>query len=217
MTRPVIDSAGHWTNFFARATILLVFISWHSAALACACCTSDGQRRVASGMIDDYAADQLAKIRFAANAELFTGEEDAETIKGIKVKSGSFLLLASRRGKEWIFAFTDNAGGAGTLTFTMPGTLARFEIDPRMPKQDAGKESGRTYSEPVLYKEWRLSAPVRATGMLADPARGDQKITLVLHGRGNSCTEAAQFTAWTIILESGKTANTIFGQLLPPN
>jgi hypothetical protein len=44
---------------------------------------------------------------------------------------------------------------------------------------------------------------------------GDQRATLILHGRGNSCTDASQFNAWTLVLHGPKGTSTLFGTLLP--
>lgn len=182
-------------------------------AAACACCSHDGQRHVRSETISDYTAGVLAQINFAEDASLSLGDADIDDIKGIKVTSGSFALHLRRIDAEWSFAFTDRAGGEGMLTFSLPNTIARFEIDPRAPERDRLSEYDRMISGPVIYKEWQLEAPVRTTGMFAVADAGAPRITLVLHGRGNSCSEAKQFTAWTMILHSAGTSNIIFGRL----
>ncbi|MCE9523465.1 MAG: hypothetical protein K8S25_13665, partial [Alphaproteobacteria bacterium] len=82
-------------------------------------------------------------------------------------------------------------GRAGRISFPLPKKLTRFEVDPR----DAAAEPGG--NGPVLYKEWRLDGVAKLGGTLA--ARGQwAHASLVLHGRGNSCTSADDFTSWTL-------------------
>jgi hypothetical protein len=45
---------------------------------------------------------------------------------------------------------------------------------------------------------------------------GDQRATLILHARGNGCTDASQFDAWTLVLHGAKATNTLFGSLSAP-
>jgi hypothetical protein len=98
--------------------------------------------------------------------------------------------------------------GGGKLTFKLPLSFAKFEVDPRQSDQESG-------TGPVLYKEWRLTFGPQGTGMFKGVTGGDQRATLILHGRGNSCTDASQFNAWTLVLHGPKGTSTLFGTLLP--
>jgi hypothetical protein len=93
------------------------------------------------------------------------------------------------------------------LTFEVPATVTKFEVDPRDSDDAANGHA------PVLYKEWRLTAAARGTGMFKGATGGDQQATLILHGRGNSCTDASQFNAWTLVLHGSKATATLFGTL----
>jgi hypothetical protein len=52
--------------------------------------------------------------------------------------------------------------------------------------------------------------------MFASVVGGAQKATLILQGRGNSCTDAGQFNAWTLVLHGPKQTISLFGNLLAP-
>jgi hypothetical protein len=177
-------------------------------AHACACCSNTGQRMVDTKPIDDFAAGILADLQFAPAAHLYTGEADVETLGGIATKSTDFQLAVAKAAGSWDLHFEDGAGG-GKLTFTLPKTITRFEVDPRAPIPEPG-------TGPVLYKEWRLTAPAVGSGMFKGATGGDQRATLILHGRGNSCTDASQFDAWTLVLHGPKATNTLFGSLTAP-
>ena len=175
---------------------------------SCACCSNTGQRYVETKPIDDFAAGILADIQFAPAAHLYTGEGDVETLGGIATKSTDFQLVVGKAAGSWEFNFQDSGGG-GKLTFALPKTITRFEVDPRV----TGPEPG---TGPSLYKEWRLTAPAVGSGMFKGATGGDQRATLILHGRGNSCTDAFQFDAWTLVLHGAKATNTLFGTLSAP-
>ncbi len=42
---------------------------------------------------------------------------------------------------------------------------------------------------------------------------GDQKATLIVHGRGRGCTEASEFTDWTLMLQGPPGKLTLYGAL----
>jgi hypothetical protein len=177
--------------------------------LACACCSNEGQRYVETDRIDAYAKGLLDELRFAAAAHLYTGEADVESIKGITAKSTDFQLAVTKSEKSWLFEFKEDGGG-GTLVLPLPDRMTRFEVDPRDP------QSRSPGTGPALYKEWRLAATPQGTGMFAGATGGGQKATLVLHARGNSCTDASQFSGWSLILYGPKGTITFYGDLTDP-
>ena len=177
---------------------------------ACACCSSPGQRHVETQRIDAHAAGVLAEIRFAARAHLFTGEADVEMLKGITARSRDFTLTVRKSPTVWVLAFAE-PGGGGTLTFTLPASITKFEVDPREPR--SGRPPDAT-DDPALYKEWRLTAKAVGTGMLRPSSGGKAQATLILHGRGNACTDASHFNAWSLVLHGGTSTNTLYGDLL---
>lgn len=94
---------------------------------------------------------------------------------------------------------------SGTLSLKLPKTVAIFEIDPRdSPDQGTG---------PVLYKEWKLTGEVTGTGAFSGTNSAKQLLTLILQGRGNSCTSAADFLHWTLVTEGPKGQYSLFGEL----
>lgn len=197
------------TLISATAAMLAVCaLAGAGPAHACACCSNTGQRMVDTKPVDDFAAGILSDAQFAPAAHIYTGEADVETLGGIATKSTDFQLAVTKAAGSWEFHFDDGAGG-GKLNFVLPKTITRFEVDPREPTPEPG-------TGPVLYKEWRLTTPAVGSGMLKGATGGDQRATLILHGRGNSCTDASQFDAWTLVLHGSKATNTLFGSLSAP-
>jgi len=193
----------------AAATALLLSIAGSGSALACACCSNEGQRYVETDRRDAYATGLLDELRFASAAHLYTGEADVESIAGIAAKSTDFQLAVTKSEKSWLFDFKEDGGG-GTLALALPDRVTKFEVDPR------DTQGGTPGTGPVLYKEWRLAMAPRGTGRFAGATGGEQKATLILQGRGNSCTDASQFHAWSLVLHGPKGTITFYGDLAKP-
>lgn len=193
----------------AAAVALLVAVGGAGSARACACCSNEGQRFVETEKLDSSAAALLAEINFATAAHLYTGEADVESIAGISAKSSDFQLAVTKGDTSWLFDFKEEGGG-GTLALALPDRVTKFEVDPREPGM------GEPGTGPVLFKEWRLTVAPRGTGMFAGATGGAQKATLILQGRGNSCTDAGQFNAWTLVLHGPKGTVTLYGDLARP-
>jgi hypothetical protein len=173
-------------------------------SLACACCTHTGWRSVHVDTVNEWRRTQLDEMQFARKAALSLGEADA-AIKGVPDPATEYGLQVLREKTRLVFAFTDAKGRSGKLVLTIPTTISVFEVDPR----DEDKEGGLG---PALYKEWKLTANAVGTGLFAAAAKG-QKLTLILHGRGRGCTEANHFTAWTLMLHTGKQSLMLIGTL----
>jgi hypothetical protein len=89
----------------------------------------------------------------------------------------------------------------------VPQNISIFEVDPHeSPDQGTG---------PLLYKEWKLTGDITAFGAFDRANGARQKLTLILQGRGNSCTSAADFTHWTLVTEGPKGTYSLFGELVP--
>ena len=88
----------------------------------------------------------------------------------------------------------------------LPQKISVFEVDPR-----DGSDQG---TGPVLYKEWKLTGDVTAFGTFNATDDARQLLTLILQGRGNSCTAAADFTHWTLVTEGPKGTYSLFGALV---
>jgi hypothetical protein len=175
-------------------------------ASACACCTNQGQRRVGVEQLDSGKRDDLSRLRFGTVAQLFAGERDPADIKGIATPSDRYELRVSQVGNRWTFEFRDKGGRSGTLLPSLPSTVSIFEVDPR-------DEPDRGHG-PSLYKEWKLTSKAAGTGIFAPSMGGEQRITLIMQGRGNSCTSADHFSHWTLVVSDPKGEYSLFGELL---
>jgi hypothetical protein len=174
-------------------------------ALACACCSSPGQRHVAVVALDAARRDEINRLRFAGDAQLFLGEADPDDIKGIATPSARYELSTTWQKNQLTFAFTDVLRRSGTLSLRLPGMISIFEVDPRATKPVA---------EPVLYKEWKLTAKAAGSGVFDVGLGPNQLLTLIGQGRGNSCTTSDDFTHWTLVMQGPKANYSLFGDLL---
>jgi hypothetical protein len=195
----------------SRALALAVCLgaaAWSATttAKACACCTNPGQRNVGTAKIDATLRDQIERLRFAAEAELYMGERDPSDIKGIATPSGKYALQVARAAGSWTFTFRDKAGRSGTLTLTIPGTVSIFSVDPRLDERE-----GTT--GPTLFKEWKLTSPAAGTGVFTPGMGKGQLVTLILQGHGNTCTSADMATHWTLVVHGPKAEYHLFGKL----
>jgi hypothetical protein len=185
------------------AALLALAVPQH--AFACACCTNYGQRNVDVVALDSGKRAELENLRFADKAQLFVGEGDPDTVKGIASPAASYALKAAWRGNQLVLDLRDAAGREGTLTLSVPGKVSIFEVDPRdSPDQGTG---------PALYKEWKLTGKAAGSGVFVAGSGSKQLLTLIVQGRGNSCTSANDFAHWTLVMEGPKANYTLFGDL----
>lgn len=187
------------------AITLLLAIVVSRSAQACACCASTAWRNVEVEKLDAAKLAEIGKVKFARKAMLMLGEADDNGIVGVENAEEDFTLALTRQKDKWTFALADAKGRKGTLSLAMPKTISIFEVDPRI-----GKD-GET--EPVLYKEWKLNANAAGDGIFQKTAGASQKMTLILHGRGNGCTEANQFSHWTLLVYGPVDTYTFYGAL----
>jgi hypothetical protein len=193
-------------GLFRCGLVLAIVLLGPRTALACACCTDEGQRNVATVELDSGKRQEIESLRFGGNATLFTGAGDVEGVEGITTPSGSYDLAAKWLDNRLVFSFRDKGGRTGTLSLTRPNTMSVFEVDPRnVPDKGQG---------PTLYKEWKLSAPAAGSGVFAPGAGPRQILTLIIHGHGNSCTSAIDFSHWTLVMQGPKANYTLFGNLV---
>ena len=172
-------------------------------ALACACRSNAGQRNVAEVPFDSVKRDEIGRLRFAGAAQLFVGEADPADIKGIATPAARYELSANWDKHRLVFALRAPAGRSGTLSLQRPSRIAIFEVDPRAPNSEA---------EPALYKEWTLTSRAAGSGVFSAGVGPSQQLSL--HGRGNSCTSAEQFTHWTLETKGPKANYLLFGELV---
>ncbi|MFM9862414.1 MAG: hypothetical protein ACKVRO_02305 [Micropepsaceae bacterium] len=179
-----------------------------NAAHACACCTEPGQRFEYAGPIDTYLRAEMAQIRFAPTAILFSDAGFPDSVKGIRNPAGDPYRVRASIGNVVSFEFTDPSGRIGRLQFPRPNVMSRFEVDPRAAAGPVPPNG------PDLYKEWRLQRGAQFVGPMA--AGGPTVFaTLILHGDGNSCSAAPNFKRWTLSVKGRGVAFTFLGGLVP--
>jgi hypothetical protein len=203
-------------------------------AQACACCANQGQRHVGVGKLEGGLREEIGRLRFLAEAELYTGEAEPADVKGIATPSSHYELHVAQEDSRWTFAFhdkggrdktgrdkggrdkggrdktgRDKAGRSGTLILAIPDTVAIFAVDPRNDEREGG-------TGPALYKEWRLTSAAAGSGIFAPGMGRGQRLTLVLHAHGNNCTSADMASHWTLMVHGPRAAYHLFGKIVQP-
>lgn len=184
--------------------VLVVLLSWSAApALACACCTEKATRSIGTVELDESAPQRtiLDELRFARTARLRTSADD----RGLDDPSDPYTLEVRRSEGRFSFVLRDKKGRSGTLSWHMPKSLAYFSVDPDPQEADGG-------TGPTLYTEWTLKARVSGSGIFK-AAGTDQRVTLIVHGRGGGCTEVGDFHAWTLEVEGPSASFALYGAL----
>lgn len=187
----------------------LALLAHASDARACACCSEPGQRIEGTAPLQAYEKAELARLRFAKPAKLYLTAAGFDGVSGIRDPSETYETALVRQGDVWTFNLKDPKGNTGSLTFTLPAKMESFFVDLR-----EGAQPPTT--DPVLYKEWRLTVPLTATGIFKPGAAAGLTARLILHGRGNACTSAEQLKAWTLVVTGPKASYTLLGALAAP-
>ena len=186
------------TAVFAAAVAVVGISSAH----ACACCSFVGQRSVYMQKFNT----QLEQFSFRSVAKLVVSERDDHPIPGLEPPVADFMVTVARLKDRISFSFRDAKDRAGTLSLVRPQSIAIFEVDPR-DTVDHGLG-------PNLYKEWTITANMAGDGIFRRSTGPNRRITLVLHGRGNSCTDSSSFNYWTLQVHGrGTPAYTFYGDL----
>jgi hypothetical protein len=178
-------------------------------ALACACCSERGSRVDRSALLDEPTRLQIERMIFAKEAALGGDVSDDGPSPLPAGSSFSYELTVTRDKALMTFAFKDPLGRSGRLSFTVPPRIWIFAVDPFGDAKDEGLG-------PLLYKEWRLTAPVKGDGIFRRGTLAGQKATLILHGRGRGCTEAEHFSDWSLLLHGPAGKATFYGRLEAP-
>jgi hypothetical protein len=189
------------------ALALAAVVATETPALAAACSTEPGWRYVETEGLAKRTAE-IDKLHFAKAAKMAVGEKpEDKRIRGIKDAGENYKVEVTRNQDLMTFTFKDEQGRPGMLAFRMPATINIFEVDPRTIVSAQGQG-------PALYKEWRITAyTTRGDGLFKAAVTRNTKITLVLHGSGNACTTADQFTAWTMQVVGPANKFTLYGTL----
>lgn len=166
--------------------------SLSTEAMACACCSDTGQRIEQTQQTDSYSRDELAAVRFAPQAKLYADAGFPDTVSGIQDPlAEAYTVTLVKRPAEWQFDVVDAKGRKGSLLFPLPKQFTRFEVDTK------GLSVPETGNGPNLYKEWRMHGITKLGGILAGNGAWAHA-RIILHGEGNSCTAAPNFTNWTL-------------------
>lgn len=179
-------------HIFSLLAALTASTSLVTEAQACACCSDTGQRIELTQQTDSYSRDELAAIRFAPQARLYSDAGFPDTVSGIQDPlSDAYTVTLVKRPAEWLFEVVDAKGRKGSMLFPLPKQFTRFEVDTK------GLTAPETGNGPSLYKEWRLHGITKLSGILA--ANGVwARARIILHGEGNACTSAPNFASWTL-------------------
>ena len=172
------------------------------SSFACACCADAGEYSISSRKPQTYELDELKKLKFGT-PNLFTGVED--DTKGIFPLGEKYFLTETLFKNVWKFTFKDEKGKSGILTLPMSATMVDYKADIH-----DNKDGG----EPVLYKELRFKSNVQSgTGIFKKGISPATDYFLVLQGRGNNCTNAADFTHWRLEITGKNASYAFFGKL----
>jgi hypothetical protein len=193
-----------WCGLVLAAILLAIGVG---EARACACCTNPGQRYTGIERLDARRREQLSELRFNAAATLYTGERDTGDTKGIATPASDYEMHVTREANRWVFDFRDKDGRTGALSLPLPDTISIFEVDPRSDSREGG-------TGPSLYKEWVITAKAGGNGIFAAGVRGNTRVSLVLHGGGNSCTDAGHFGHWTLEVKGPNADFSFVGELV---
>jgi hypothetical protein len=179
-----------------------------SSALACACCSNTAQRSVHTQKIDGRITAQLEQLRLGPTAKVATGERDDHPIPGLQAPVENFTVTFTWLKDRMTFALRDTKGRTGTLSLVRPQTISIFEVDPR-DTEDFGHG-------PNLYKEWTITTAAAGDGIFRRSTGPNRRLSLVLHGRGNSCTDVTSFRHWTLEVRGRRDESyTLYGELTP--
>jgi hypothetical protein len=191
----------------ALSGALIAISSASQNALACACCSEAGQRLEKTAPMTSGQRDELTHLRFAKSTLIYADAAFPENVRGvIKPSAEDFRLRVEFLPERIIFMLTAIDHAVGKVAFTVPRQLERLEADPRV---RFVKSNGGSVA---LYKEWRLNGDVELGGFFAG-ADQHARARLILHGLGNSCTSAEDFSHWTLVVTGPGTKFTLLGAL----
>lgn len=156
-----------------------------------------------------YEQSEIVRLKFGSTATTYSDASWPDSAKGIDDPQSTYALTQTFAKNVFTLTFKDRAGKVGSLAFAMPSNLETFLVD---------KQPGASKGDPNLYKEWRLVSPVSPTGIFAGAkSKTAPTARLIFHGDGNACTDATQFTRWTLIVKGPNADFRFFGALTPPS
>ena len=176
----------------------------------CACCAEPGTWYTYEQEVDEGLLGELNGLRFASVARTFLTAAGFDGVEGITNPSESYTLTRTHHGRRWDLKFKDARGRSGTLSFSVPASATTYGVDTRDGRASAG-------GGPLLYKELRFEGALTGTGIFAAGVNKRTRFRLVLQGRGNNCTNAADYKGWTLrVFEDAPEKFAFYGQLARP-
>ena len=170
----------------------------------CACCASAGEWFLAQEAVGEEKLREFGRLGLAGDANLSMTEAGAEGVRGIADALETYALTLSQSRRRWTLRLRGEGGKTGTLSFDVPRAATVFGVDLRDGQQAGG-------GGPLLYKEWRIEGPLVGTGVFKQGAGAGTKFRLVLQGRGNMCTDAADFKTWTLQVFGARARYSFYG------
>lgn len=191
-------------SFLLSLATVLILIP--AEILACACCAERGHYSSETVKPDQYVMDILRTLRFS-DPELYitVGMED-EDIRGLSSVSEAYRLMGRLEDRSWKLNFSDARGKSGTLVLPVPDKITDFRVDIH-----DGKDGGA--GSPLLYKEWQIRGSLKQADGIFQPSGSGNNYFLLLQGRGNACTNAADFKNWRLEITGKNAGYTFFGSL----
>ena len=194
-------------RIFRRSSAVLGFFAWAlpSAALACACCVDPGHRAIYDAPVDGYVAETFDQIQFGPEATVFVTACDIDCVQGIENPDYAYAMSVDRQNNALTFQMQGtDGGGSGSITLVRPTVINVFSTD-IIPSPDT--------PNPQLYKEWRMSVPIKGDGAFAALSSGPYLAELVLQGGGNACDAPQDFTHWMLSVKGRDVDFRLFGPL----
>ena len=179
-----------------------------STALACACCSEEGQYSRGEGAPSEYQIAQMSGMQFAPSAETYFGTGDRENIKGVADVADQYEISAAFEANEWKLSFRDEKANTGTLTLPLKGAKMS---DYRADIHDGRKSAG---GGPLLHKEWLFRGNAQGTGVFKAGFAAPAKFTLIFQGRGNNCDNGDDFSHWRLEILGSKAAYAFVGEMV---
>jgi hypothetical protein len=195
-------------------TLLLIALPSEPSARAaadagynfCACCATAGEWFTRQEPVTGETLSDFGRLGMAGNASLSMSEAGADGVRGISDALETYALTVSRNGRRWTLRLRGEGGKEGTLSFDVPRAATVFGVDLRDGQQGGG-------GGPLLYKEWRIEGPLTGTGVFRQGAGAGTRFRLVLQGRGNMCTNAADYKNWTLQVSGPRSRYSFYGTL----
>jgi hypothetical protein len=195
-------------GILAAQAMILTFaamLAWAAAASASPCRPAQGYRNVATRPLDTNELAFMRQVEFADKARLYAGPPGIESVKGIDAPAERYSVKVEWDKERAVFSLDDGKGHTGTLTLITPADLSIFEIDTR-------DRPGAAF-----YKEWKLTGKTTGTGSFKSADDPEQRLSLILQGRGKDCITAIdEFRYWTLVMEGPKADYILFGDLAKP-